>query len=85
MYIDRSASRGVLDPFDPSVIAVREKMGSKILDQRRTNSPVYKFVKEWGVPTLTCGIPYHAMMYYIPALAGDQPYWEDLYKWILSR
>jgi len=40
-----------MDPFVPSVIAVREKMGSKIRDQRRSNSPVYKFVKEWGVPS----------------------------------
>jgi len=73
----------ILDPFDPSVIAAARENG--IEDSwinAAQNSPVYKFVKEWGV-----ALPLHAeyrtsaMMYYIPPLSPVTSIIEDdLYK-----
>jgi nitrate reductase beta subunit len=60
----------ILDPFDPQVIADAKQSG--VPDQVITaaqNSPVYKFVKEWGI-----ALPLHPefrtlpMLFYVPPL-----------------
>lgn len=61
----------ILDPSDPRVIAAAREAGidEGWLDAAR-RSPVYKFVKEWGM-----ALPLHpeyrtlAMMYYVPPLS----------------
>jgi len=60
----------VLDPFDPAVAAAARAAGvpDGVLDAAR-RSPVYRFVKEWGI-----ALPLHAeyrtlpMLFYVPPL-----------------
>jgi nitrate reductase beta subunit len=60
----------VLDPFDPEVVAAGRRSGlpEQILDAAR-RSPVYRFVKEWGI-----ALPLHPeyrtvpMLFYVPPL-----------------
>jgi nitrate reductase beta subunit len=60
----------ILDPFDPEVIAEAKKSGmpAQIIEAAQ-NSPVYKFVKEWGI-----ALPLHPefrtlpMLFYVPPL-----------------
>jgi len=60
----------IMDPFDPAVIAAAKK--NKISDAMiaaAQNSPVYKFVKKWGI-----ALPLHPdfrtlpMLYYVPPM-----------------
>ncbi|NOY13288.1 MAG: nitrate reductase subunit beta [Deltaproteobacteria bacterium] len=60
----------ILDPFDPQVIEAARKAGlaEQVLEAAR-QSPVYKFVKEWGI-----ALPLHPefrtlpMLFYVPPL-----------------
>ena len=60
----------ILDPFDPDIIAQAEKDGvhSSVIEAAQ-KSPVYKFVKEWGL-----ALPLHPefrtlpMLFYVPPL-----------------
>ena len=60
----------ILDPFDPVVIEKANKSGipAQIIEAAQ-NSPVYKFVKEWGI-----ALPLHPefrtlpMLFYVPPL-----------------
>lgn len=60
----------ILDPFDPQVLAEARKGGipEQVLDAAQ-KSPVYKFVKEWGI-----ALPLHPefrtlpMLFYVPSL-----------------
>jgi len=61
----------ILDPHDPEVIAAAKSAGiGEDWIEVAQESPVYRFVKEWGL-----ALPLHpefrtmAMMYYIPALS----------------
>ncbi len=61
----------ILDPFDPAVIAEARASGiDEDWIRAAQRSPVYRFVKEWGL-----ALPLHpeyrtmAMMYYIPPLS----------------
>jgi nitrate reductase beta subunit len=60
----------ILDPFDPQVIAEAEKSGvPEEVVKAAQKSPVYKFVKEWGI-----ALPLHPefrtlpMLFYVPPL-----------------
>jgi nitrate reductase beta subunit len=60
----------LLDPFDPAVIAAAKSNGIADSTIRAAqNSPVYKFVKKWGL-----ALPLHAefrtlaMLFYVPPL-----------------
>ncbi len=60
----------ILDPFDPQVIAEARQSGlaDQVIEAAQ-NSPVYKFVKEWGI-----ALPLHPefrtlpMLFYVPPL-----------------
>lgn len=60
----------ILDPFDPQVLAEARKTGipQQVIDAAQ-QSPVYKFVKEWGI-----ALPLHPefrtlpMLFYVPPL-----------------
>lgn len=61
----------ILDPFDPEVIAAAKAEGiDEGWIQAAQNSPIYKFVKTWGL-----ALPLHpeyrtlAMMFYVPPLS----------------
>jgi nitrate reductase beta subunit len=61
----------ILDPFDPAVIAAAKEAGiSDDWLRSAQTSPLYRFVKEWGL-----ALPLHpefrtmAMMYYVPPLS----------------
>ncbi|MEZ5364930.1 MAG: nitrate reductase subunit beta [Bryobacterales bacterium] len=62
----------ILDPHDPEVIAAARASGvDSAVVEAAQRSPVYKFVKEWGV-ALPPHIEYRTlpMLFYVPALAG---------------
>jgi nitrate reductase beta subunit len=60
----------ILDPCDPEVIAAARRSGihDSVMDSAR-NSPVYRFVKEWGI-ALPPHIEYRTfpMLFYVPPL-----------------
>jgi nitrate reductase beta subunit len=60
----------ILDPNDPEVIAAARRSGihDSVMDSAR-NSPVYRFVKEWGI-ALPPHIEYRTfpMLFYVPPL-----------------
>jgi nitrate reductase beta subunit len=66
-----NAQRGIIkDPFDPAVIASAKENGvSEAMIVSAQRSPVYKFVKQWGI-----ALPLHSefrtvpMLYYVPPL-----------------
>ncbi len=69
----------IMDPFDPAIIAQAEKDGvHPSVIKSAQQSPVYRFVKEWGL-----ALPLHAefrtlpMLFYIPPMLPVVGYVED--------